>query len=182
MKKTIILFALILGIGGIVAAQTCGTGGYNDYGYGTNTSYGNNYSYNSNTRFLGTITSRWRGNFDRRRVVDSRMIKSGRNKVTMEYFFANGDVLEVQARRVSGYGNNRGNGRRNGNNYSFNSNASQLQGKFDIHYAHMNGRTIHVNYGTLTINRTNGRKVDTHLDMQLNRRESFNGSVRVLNF
>ncbi len=191
MKKTIFLFALILGVSGLAVAQTCGTGnGYNNYGYSSNAGYGNDYYYNSNSQFLGTITSRWRGNFDRHRVVDARLAKNGRNKVTIEYFFANGDVLEVQARRRTGnaYGHHRGNGaqrgngQRFGNNYHFNSNGNLPRGEFEIHCASINGRAIPINCGTLTVDRTNGRKLNTHLDMEVSRRESFKGTVRVFDF
>jgi len=184
MKKTIFLFALILGVSGFAVAQTCGTGGYgyNDYSYGSNTGYGNDYHYNSNSQFLGTITSRWRGSFDRHRVVDSRLVKTGRNKVTIEYFFANGDVLEVQAKRNNGYGNHRGNGQRFGNDYYYNSNRNRIGGRFEIHCASINGQSLPINCGTLTIDRSNGRRLNTHLDMEVSRRESFRGTVRVFNF
>lgn len=180
MKKTILFFALILGMSGLAVAQTCGTGG----GY---SNYGNDYYYNSNTNgnigygSLGVINARWKGYFDRHQVVDARLLRTGRQKVTIEYTFDNGDVLEVQAKRLRGnghaYGNNR-NGRRVGNNYQYNSNRNFGGGDFEIHCANLNGRELPVKFGTLSIEDGSGRRARTHLDMEVGRRGSFRGTVR----
>ena len=180
MKRSILFFALILGMSGFLAAQSCGNG----YGY---SGYDNYYSPVNNYSNLGVINSRFRGYFDRNIVVDARVIPDGRRRISVEYVFRNGDVLVVQARKGNGghrdnFGRNdnyyrpTSTGTRRGNNYHFNSNGGGIRwGEFQVHCATLNGRELPVKCGTLFIERGNRNRVRTDLDMDVGRRGKFSG-------
>jgi len=187
MKRTILFFALILGMSGFMVAQSCGNGyGYSGYDY--------YYTPVNNYNNLGIIKSKFRGHFDRNVVVDARLTPNGRKRISIEYVFDNGDILVVQAKKGHGhrgtYGSNSNGatyrprtgsyGTRVGNNYHYNSNGGGLAwGDFQIHCATLNGRDLPVRCGTLTIQRGNRNRVKTYLDLEVGRRGRFTGDVKV---
>ena len=178
MKKAIYLLALILGISGTAAAQSCG-GGY----YGGGTSY-----YNS-IDAVGKVNIRKRGFIDRRWVVDARIINDRGGRLSLEYVFANGDVLTVMAKRRRGQGNHhQGFGHNDdpyvvgaSNNYYYGSNAGprRANGTFEVHCVRINGRTIANNCGTIRIQNGYGRFAKTFINIDMGRRGIWKGNADV---
>lgn len=186
MKKAIFLFALILGISGTSAAQSCGNG-----------NYGNGSSYYNTIGSVGKINIRKRNSVDRRWVTEATLIKDRGNKLTLEYILENGDVLTVMAKKNRSGNGNQGNGQYGNNqhgsnqyddpyilgasnNYYYgasNRNRGNRGGKFDVHCVRLNGRTIANNCGTIRIEPGYGFFSKTFINIDMGRRGTWKGNA-----